>query len=230
MESFRNAQPRRVAEVAPERPDFPHRLPTLNLPWMIDTAASVASNDEPSDEALMLAYAAGDADAFEPLYTRHRLKLHRFLVRQLRDASLADEVFQDVWQRVIAARAGWTPDPTFGAWLYRIARNRLGDHWRAAKHRPPAPENADERTARIPDDDTPERSLSDFEQRRIVQTALDDLPEEQREVILLRLEQELSLEEIGLVTGVGRETVKSRLRYAMDKLRARLSPAEAISG
>ena len=55
-----------------------------------------------------------------------------------------------------------------------------------------------------------------------MQLALDDLPEEQREVLLLRLEQELTLEEIGDITGVGRETVKSRLRYAMDKLRARL--------
>ena len=75
---------------------------------------------------------------------------------------------------------------------------------------------------RVPDPDTPERQLSDFEQRRQLQLALDELPEEQREVILLRLEQELTLEEIGEVTGVGRETVKSRLRYAMDKLRARL--------
>ena len=64
--------------------------------------------------------------------------------------------------------------------------------------------------------------MSDFERRRQLQLALDDLPEEQREVLLLRLEQELTLEEIAGITGVGRETVKSRLRYAMDKLRARL--------
>ena len=64
--------------------------------------------------------------------------------------------------------------------------------------------------------------MSEFERRRQLQLALDDLPEEQREVLLLRLEQELTLEEIGTITGVGRETVKSRLRYAMDKLRAGL--------
>ena len=64
--------------------------------------------------------------------------------------------------------------------------------------------------------------MSEFERRRQLQLALDDLPEEQREVLLLRLEQELTLEEIGTITGVGRETVKSRLRYAMDKLRMRL--------
>ena len=152
--------------------------------------------------------------------------MYRFLLRQLRDQATADELFQDVWQRVIAARAGWKPEAAFSTWLFRIAHNRLADHWRAASYRPPAPADAEERAARIPDPDTPERTLSEFEQRRQLQLALDTLPAEQREVLLLRLEQELTLEEIGEITGVGRETVKSRLRYAMDKLRARL-PDEA---
>jgi RNA polymerase sigma-70 factor, ECF subfamily len=197
---------------------------TLNLPWMDDVATrSSATSDDTSDETLMLAYAAGQATAFEQLYARHRSRLYRFLLGQLRNGALADDVFQDIWQRVIAAREGWTPEASFASWLYRIAHNRLADHWRALQYRPPAPENADERTARIEDPDTPERTLSEFEQRRTLQLALDELPAEQREVLLLRLEQELTLEEIGAITGVGRETVKSRLRYAMDKLRSRLN-------
>ena len=192
----------------------------LTLPAMDEPR--VDSSTDASDEALMLAYAGGDVAAFEQLYARHRGRLYRFLLRQLRDPALADEMFQDVWQRVISARAGWTPEAPFGTWLYRIAHNRLADHWRALQHRPPAPADGDERTARIPDHDTPERTLSEFEQRRRLQLALDELPAEQREVLLLRLEQELTLEEIGAITGVGRETVKSRLRYAMDKLRSRL--------
>ena len=196
---------------------FTQRAATRNLHTMNDVA-------EVSDESLMLAYAAGDAAAFERLYQRHRSKLYRFLVRQLHgNGALADEFFQDVWQRVITARQSWKPDAAFSTWLYRIAHNRLADHWRALQHRPPAPDDADERTERVPDHDTPERHLSEFEERRRLQLALDELPEEQREVILLRLEQELSLEEIGEMTGVGRETVKSRLRYAMDKLRQRLN-------
>jgi RNA polymerase sigma-70 factor (ECF subfamily) len=185
----------------------------------------VVVNDvsEPTDESLMLAYAAGDTGAFERLYSRHRTRLYRFLLRQLRDPALADEHFQDIWQRVISARAGWKPDAAFTTWLYRIAHNRLTDHWRALKHRPPAPADGDERAARVPDPDTPERNLSEFEQRRRLQLALAELPDDQREVLQLRLEQELSLEEIGEITGVGRETVKSRLRYAMDKLRTRLN-------
>lgn len=176
-----------------------------------------------NDDLLMLSWVGGDVTAFEALYTRHRGPLYRFLLRQLRNQALAEELFQDVWQRVIAARSGWKPEAAFATWLFRIAHNRLGDHWRAAKHRPSAPEDGDERAARVPDPSTPERELSEFEQRRRLQRALEELPEEQREVVLLRLEQELTLEEIGTVTGVGRETVKSRLRYAMDKLRTGLN-------
>lgn len=190
--------------------------PTRNLPRMNSAA-------DASDDVLMLAWSAGDASAFELLYARHRGPLYRFLLRQVRDNALADEFFQDVWQRVIAARHGWKPDAAFSTWLYRIAHNRLNDHWRALKHRPPAPEDGDERAARVPDPATPERELSEFEQRRRLQRAIEELPEDQREAVLLRLEQELSLEEIGAITGVGRETVKSRLRYALDKLRARLT-------
>lgn len=183
-----------------------------------------AADAPPEDDVLMLAWVAGDGSAFEQLYARHRGPLYRFLLRQLREPALADELFQDVWQRVIAARAGWRPEAAFATWLYRIAHNRLNDHWRSLKHRPPAPEDGDERAARVPDPTTPEHALSDFEQRRRLQLAIEALPEEQREVVLLRLEQELSLEEIGAITGAGRETVKSRLRYAMDKLRAGLKP------
>lgn len=177
---------------------------------------------EHSDEALMLAYAAGNADAFTQLYARHRQPLYRYLLRHLRDTALADEFFQDVWQRVIAARTTWAPDTGFTAWLFTIAHHRLGDHWRSLKHRPVAPADAEQRLERLADTDTPERVLSEFERRRQLQLALDALPDEQREVLLLRLEQEMTLEQIGAVTGAGRETVKSRLRYAMDKLRARL--------
>ena len=204
------------APFRPAVPRFACAAVTVTLARMNDTAQT-------TDEALMLAYAAGDAAAFEQLYARHRGPLYRFLLRQVRDAALADEFFQDTWQRVISARNQWKPEAAFGAWLFRIAHNRLADHWRARQHRPAAPEDAEERAARVPDPNTPDRQLSEFEQRRQLQLALDELPEEQRVVLQLRLEQELTLEEIGEITGVGRETVKSRLRYAMDKLRARLN-------
>jgi RNA polymerase sigma factor (sigma-70 family) len=179
---------------------------------------------DPTDEDLMLAYGRGDADAFEPLYLRHRGALMRYLASQLRDAILAEELFQDIWQRVIAARQRYRPEAKFATWLYQIAHNRLTDHWRAKGHRPDPPGDADERIAREADPNGPDRRLSEFEERRRLQCALEELPSEQREAIVLRLEQELSLDEIGRITGAGRETVKSRLRYALDKLRARLNP------
>lgn len=187
------------------------------------TLLPMNSGADAGDDVLMLAWTGGDAVAFELLYARHRGPLYRFLLRQTRDSALADEFFQDVWQRVIAARDGWKPEAAFSTWLFRIAHNRLNDYWRGLKHRPVTPEDGDERAERVPDPTTPERELSQFEQRRRLQLAIEELPQEQREVVLLRLEQELSLEEIGAITGAGRETVKSRLRYAMDKLRARLT-------
>lgn len=207
---------RAAAGPAPVPCDFPPARAPRTLPRMNAGA-------DTDDDVLMLAWAAGDAASFELLYARHRGPLYRFLLRQLRDPALADEFFQDVWQRVIAARQGWKPEAAFRTWLFRIAHNRLNDYWRGLKHRPAAPEDADERAARVPDPSSPERELSEFEQRRRLQLAIEELPDEQREVVLLRLEQELSLEEIGAITGAGRETVKSRLRYAMDKLRARLN-------
>ncbi len=210
---------------AADHTGFPAHAAARTLAAMEERAANDGSDG--SDEALMLAWAAGDVAAFEALYARHRQRLHRYLLRQLRDRALADDVFQDIWQRVIAARQGWRPDAGFSSWLYRIAHNRMNDHWRAGRHRPPAPADAELRTARMADPDTPERARSTFESRRQLQLALEALPPEQREVVVLRLEQELSLEDIGVITGVGRETVKSRLRYAMDKLRLLLRTEEA---
>jgi RNA polymerase sigma-70 factor (ECF subfamily) len=179
---------------------------------------------EPTDEALMLAYGRGDVGAFETLYGKHRGGLFRYLLRHLRQQALAEECFQDVWSRVIAARERYRPEARFTTWLYQIASNRLTDHWRAQGRQGGFVEDGAERAEREPDPSTPDHELSEFEQRRQLQLALEELPPEQREAVLLRLEQELGLEEIAQITGVGRETVKSRLRYAMDKLRARLGP------
>lgn len=186
--------------------------------WHMDPAS------EPTDEDLMLAWAAGDLAAFEQLYARHRGPLYRFLLREVRDAALADELFQDVWQNVIGARTRWRPEASVRTWVFRIAHNRLTDHWRALPRRAISGEDAARHIDGQTDPDTPERVLSDFEQRRQLQRALDALPPEQREVLRLRLEHELTLEEIADATGVGRETAKSRLRYAMDKLRSMLAP------
>jgi RNA polymerase sigma-70 factor (ECF subfamily) len=177
---------------------------------------------EPTDEFLMMAYGRGDIGAFETLYARHRGGLFRYLLRHLRQQAIAEECFQDIWSRLIAARERYRPDARFTTWLYQIASNRLTDHWRALGRQGSFVEDGAERAEQEPDPSTPDQALSQFEQRRRLQLALEELPPDQREAVLLRLDRELGLEEIAQITGVGRETVKSRLRYAMDKLRARL--------
>lgn len=176
------------------------------------------------DATLMLAYARGELAAFNTLYARHRGTLYRFLLRSTRDPRLAEELFQETWSRVIVARARYSPQAKFSTWLLQIAHNLLIDSHR--RKRPMATgveaEHALESVA-MPDHEQPEHVLSEFERRRRLQRAIEDLPEDQRTAVLLRLENDLSVEEIAHVTGVGRETAKSRLRYAMNRLREQLA-------
>jgi RNA polymerase sigma-70 factor, ECF subfamily len=176
------------------------------------------------DAMLMLAYARGDMAAFETLYARHRGTLYRFLMRSLRDPHRTDELFQETWSRVILSRERYQPQAKFSTWLLQIAHNLMIDALR--RQRPMASgDEAEIALAHVamPEAQQPEQSLSDLERRRNLQRAIAQLPEDQRIAVLLRLEQELSLEEIAEVTGTGRETVKSRLRYAMNRLREVLS-------
>ena len=85
-----------------------------------------------SDEDLMLAYAVGDAAAFDALYARHKGGVYRYLLRQCRQGVAVDELFQDVWMNLIRARASYTPSAKFATYLYRLAHNRLIDHYRAS--------------------------------------------------------------------------------------------------
>jgi len=176
----------------------------------------------PADEELMLSYGGGDAGAFETLYRRHRGPLYRFLLRQVGNAATAEELFQDVWMRVIDSRGRYQARAQFSSWLYAIAHNRLMDWYRASgRANFLAQGEAEEMLEQLPADDPPADALIDRKRaaERLL-TALGALPEAQREAFLLQQEGDLSLEEIGAVTGVNRETAKSRLRYALAKLRA----------
>lgn len=171
----------------------------------------------------MLDYCAGDAAAFDLLYRRHRGGLYRYLMRQCRHSGVAEELFQDVWMNLIRARAAYTPSAKFSTYLYCLAHNRLIDHYR--KHArgatlsydddsdPPLDEPAASREAE-PD------SAYDLKRKAgALLQLIDALPEAQREAFLLQQEAGLSVEEIAVATGVTRETAKSRLRYALGRLR-----------
>jgi RNA polymerase sigma-70 factor (ECF subfamily) len=180
------------------------------------------------DEDLMLAYAAGDAAAFDALYARHKGGAYRYILRHCGHAGVADELFQDVWMNVIRARASYAPSAKFTTWLYRIAHNRLIDHWRASGRMELVPggsdDDDDDPLDAIPGacSDEPEVRAAAREVSARLRAALSMLPSAQREAFLLQQEGGLELAEIAAITGVGVETVKSRLRYALAKLRIEL--------
>jgi len=181
------------------------------------------------DEELMLAYAAGDATAFDALYARHKGGLYRYLMRQCAHTAVVDELFQDIWLSAIRARNTYAPSAKFTTWLYRIAHNRLIDHWRSAGRveligsaNGDDDEEQDDLLAALPGarNDDPEVRASAREIATRLHAALSALPLAQRDVFLLHQEGGLDLSEIAELTGAGIETVKSRLRYALAKLRS----------
>ena len=171
----------------------------------------------------MLLYRDGDAGAFDALYARHRGGVYRYLLRQCRDAAAAEELFQDVWMNLIRARARYTVQAKFTTYLYRLAHNRLIDHFRS--HNQAAmvsfeDEDCDALTE-IPDGRAApaDETLDARRQAARLLEVLAELPEAQREAFLLQQEGGMSVEDIAQATGVTRETAKSRLRYAMSRLR-----------
>lgn len=182
-----------------------------------------------SDEELMLAYRDGDAGAFDTLYRRHKGPVYRYMLRQCRDAGVADELFQDVWMNLIRARESYTVQARFTTYIYTMAHNRLIDHYR--KHGQAQWVSFDDESEDAPvvaepvaaPRDEPERHLAVKQQAAELLRLLGELPPPQREAFVMQYEGGMSVEEIAGATGVTRETAKSRLRYALAKIRQGLT-------
>jgi RNA polymerase sigma-70 factor (ECF subfamily) len=193
--------------------------------------------NEPADDALLSAYARGDAAAFERLYARHQAGLYRF-VRRLLGVALnaqADEVFQDTWLRVVRERAHWEPQgATFRTWLYTLAHHRAIDLLRRSGREvsldahesddaaPWEPQTEAWQHWPAPASAAPQAEELAFWRRageRLL-GCLEQLPLPQRSAFLLHHDDGLALDEVAHALGVGFETAKTRLRYAMGKLRA----------
>jgi RNA polymerase sigma-70 factor (ECF subfamily) len=176
-----------------------------------------------SDEELMERYREGDAGAFDLLYVRHKGGVYRYMLRQCGDRSVAEELYQDVWTNLIRARAGYAVTARFTTWLYRLAHNRLIDHYRAQSGGVPVSFDAENGPAvdGLPAAraDDPAVSVDIKQQAGRLLQLIGELPESQREAFLLQQESDMSVEEIAQATGVNRETAKSRLRYALTRLR-----------
>lgn len=190
----------------------------------------IDNQSEMMDEDLMRAFCAGDVRSFEFLYARHEKSLYRYL-RRLMGFALAvqvDEVFQDTWMRLVDTRDNWQPreDASFKTWLYTLAHHRAVDLLRKSGREVSVDEGWLESDAETPWLLWPASSAEQPEQQVFWRKAgqqlldcLDGLPALQREAFLLHHDDELSLEEITQVLSAEFETVKSRLRYALSKLR-----------
>ena len=180
---------------------------------------------EVDDGTLMLRYARGDARAFDILYERHKGPLYRYLQRLCRSPDLANDLFQEVWGKVIATRERYEVRAQFNTYLFHIAHNCAIDHFRRASS---VHEKVTEDIAAVVETlpsavtDRPEVQAASAQVRADFARALAMLPAEQREAFVLYEETGMSLEEIGKASGVNMETAKSRLRYAVAKLRAAL--------
>lgn len=194
------------------------------MPGSLQPATLVSEmSPEDSDETLMLRYRAGDADAFARLYERHKGPLFRYFLRHSSVQAVAEELFQDVWLNIVRARAQYTVQAKFSTYLYHLAHNRLVDHYRrqsvalAASWEDGAGPPSEEVQLATGEEPETQAHLR-FQVIRLIEL-LHTLPEVQREAFLLREEGGMSVEEIAEATGVERETAKSRLRYAINRLR-----------
>ena len=188
-------------------------------------AYAPAMAHQADDSALMLRYRDGDVAAFEVLYRRHNDAIYRYLLRLSGHRDTTDDVFQDVWGKIVKARETYRPTARFTTFLYRVAHNCFIDHLRRNKrHAHDMPLN--EQLLSNPGESlemTTERSLA----RERLAEALTTLPDKQRDAFLLHEEGGLGVDDIAAVTGCNRETAKSRLRYAVAKLRKAIDePAE----
>lgn len=169
----------------------------------------------------MLAYQKGDAMAFDELYRRYRGSLYRYFLRQCYQAAIAEELFQDVWMKLIRARKNYQVRAKFSTYLFHLAHNHLIDFYRKQSGRLPLSYGEDSEVQELAgnDCDQPERRAGANEKVSRFLALLSQLPEAQREALMLREEGGLGVEEIARVTNVNTETAKSRLRYAVKKLR-----------
>ena len=186
----------------------------------------------PPDEALMLAYASGQAAAFEQLYARHSQRLWRYFFRNTGNAALADDLAQDTWFAVVDAAPRYQPSAKFSTWAFTLAHHKLVDHWRSHKAHTSLEEETAEgmtlaETLFAHSGFNPEQLQGRKDLARTLLDALAQLPPEQREAFLLQAEADMSVADIAAATHTSLETAKSRLRYARTKLRQALGADDA---
>lgn len=194
--------------------------------------------DDQADEDLMVLYQKGEVRAFEILLVRHRKPLYNFILRYLGDKETAEDLLQEAFMRVIKGAEAYKRQAKFTTWLYTIARNLCVDQTRRRKHRKhaslDAPLDAGEESGSLLDVIPSKEMASDRKSvnkqlHETMQRAIAGLSEEQREVFLMREFLDMPFKQIADVVGVPENTVKSRMRYALDKLRLELDEYKDVA-
>jgi RNA polymerase sigma-70 factor, ECF subfamily len=193
---------------------------------------------EEADEALMIMYQKGEVRAFEVLLQRHRKPVFNFILRFVGARDVAEDLLQDTFMRVIKSAASYERKAKFTTWLYTIARNLCVDQSRRKKHRKhasldqPMTRNDDSGTLLdvLPGDEMmSDRKVVNRQLHQSLHRAIASLPDDQREVFLMREFLNMPFKDIGEVVGVSENTIKSRMRYALEKLRMELEEYEDMA-
>ena len=181
---------------------------------------------QPTDEELVTAYLEdGDEQAFRRLVERHQDRIFGFLMGMVKDRAVANDLFQETFLRVVNAmqEGSYTQQGQWRSWVMRIARNAAIDHIRKQKKWKDVPQDADDGRSfwDTLEADTPyaDEELHRAEQRDWLDAHIQELSPEQREVLLLRQETDLTFREIAELTDVSINTALGRMRYALKNLR-----------
>ena len=183
------------------------------------SAQDLALN-EMSDEMLMQAYAENDKLAFDKLYERFRLPLYRYMHRQISvQEEVLNELYQDVWLKLINNRKQYQVKASFKTYLYQIAVNTIRDYFRRESVRK-IMSNIEDDTEIEGSGLSPDEDLAQKQLMRQFKKIMNELPQEQKDVFLLREEAGLTSVQIAEVMQTSVDTVKSRMRYAVSRLKA----------
>lgn len=185
----------------------------------LNASAQDLSLQESSDEVLMQAYAKNDQQAFNILYERYRLALYRYMFKQTAiSEAILNELYQDVWLKLINSRLQYQVKASFKTFLYQIANNTLKDYYRRESVRS-IMSNIEDDTQIQDKEKLPEDRVIESELMEKFRKGLNELPQDQRDVFLLREEAGLTSVQIAEVMQVSLDTVKSRMRYAVSRLK-----------
>lgn len=183
----------------------------------------IMQNDLQEDASLVSSYIKGNEKALETLILRHKQKIYSFIYSKVYDRDVAEDVFQDTFIKVIRTlkRGAYNEEGKFLPWVMRIAHNLVIDYFRKNNRLPKFNNTNDFNIFSVLSDSSlnAENSLIKEQVETDVRRLVDELPDDQRDVLLMRMYEDLSFKEISDKTGVSINTALGRMRYALINLR-----------